>query len=548
MSGFTGAGAGGIQQITGSGGIAITNPFGPVTDINGAGIAVACASYAAAGKVEIATLAESFAGTYIGGSGCPLALSPVNQSFREEIGTGAMFAPFSSPISLVSGFGAYSLEIQPWRTNIINIASGSGSNCLGQDNRATGANASCVGQSNIANGIRGICFGSTNHAYGTNSTAIGYRNEAGTGPFALSENVAIGRSNFATKQSSVAVGVLNNVNVPTNLSNVSGAIINDPQVNLALGNGTNSTAVGVANQAKSDRTSAVGFKNYIQGPDACGFGTLNRTQSNSATALGVFNSSSGAYSTSVGYRNETGAFPYAVCVGTFNFSVYRSSVNFGIMNNALTPGNLDDTTGVISNKPQTNGWNAINTSAIGIANRTTALRATCLGFKNLASGVGSTAIGDRGIARIANTVNIAGPIIIRKDDGEPIADAFRVFAGAEVIILTDEINLTAVADQTITLPAGCHFWWSECGIILTELTGIITSQPTIRFGITGTPAKYVAAVITTLLTATLKRERFQVLLQDDGETSLLAGVTVGAVVGTSMSGRFYFKGVLVEDE
>lgn len=423
MSGFTGAGAGGIQQITGSGGIAITNPFGPITDINGAGIAVPCASYVVAGRMEVATLPESFAGTYLGGSGCPLALSPRNQSFREEIASGAMFTPFSSPISLVAGFGAYALDIQPNRSNIANLASGAGANCIGQDNRATAANASCLGQTNIATGLRANCWGFTNRGYGNNSVAAGYRNEAGTA--ALHDNLAFGRSNFARDQSSVAIGIMNNVNVPANLNDTTGVIINDPQA---------------------------------------------------------------------------------------------------ILNNGK------------------------NSSALGVANRATGLRATGVGFKNLASGIGATAIGDRGIARIENTVNVAGPIIIRKDDGEPIADAFRVFAGAEVLVLTDEIDLTAVADQTITLPAGCHFWWNECGLILTELTGLITSQPTVRFGITGTPAKYVAAVLTTLLTATLKRERFQVLLADDGETSLVAGVTVGAVVGTSMAGRFFFKGVLVEDE
>jgi hypothetical protein len=218
------------------------------------------------------------------------------------------------------------------------------------------------------------------------------------------------------------------------------------------------------------------------------------------------------------------------------------------MNNALTPANLDDTTGAIVNDPQATNWNAVNSSAFGIANLTSGLRSTALGFKNVVSGVGATAIGDRAIARINNTMNLAGPLIIRKDDGEPIGDAFRVFAGAEVIIMTDEVNLAAVADQTITLPAGCHFWWSECGIILTELTGVINSQPTVRFGITGTLAKYVGPVATTLLTAVLKRERYDNWQVDDGETSLVAGVTVGAVVGTSMSGRFYFRGVLVEDE
>lgn len=551
MSGISPPGGlGPILQITGSGGIAITNPFGPVTDVNGAGAGpppIGCATYVASGQVEIATQLESFNGTYLGATGCALALNPINQSVREEVLSGAIFAPFSSPISITAGFGAYSLDVQPGRTNAINIASGAGSNCLGQDNRATGANASCLGQNNIAPGIRGICFGSTNHAYGTNSSAVGYRNEAGNVAYGMGDNLAVGRSNFARDQSSVAVGVMNNVYTPANLNNLTGAILYDPQARL--NNGVNSSAFGVGNQVTAPRGSALGFKNVsVGGSDITCVGVSNYAARDFATAVGFTNSVSGARGSAFGYQNTIGAGLEAVSVGRSNFNVYSSSVNVGIMNNALTPANLDNTTGAIVNDPQATNWNAVNSSAFGIANLTSGLRSTGLGFKNVASGIGATAIGDRGVARIQDTTNIAGPLIIRKDDGEPITDAFRVFAGAEVIIMTDEVNLTAVADQTITLPAGCHFWWSECGIILTELTGVIGSQPTIRMGITGTPAKYVGPVATTLLTATLKRERYDNWQVDDGETSLVAGVTVGAVVGTSMSGRFFWRGVLVEDE
>jgi hypothetical protein len=551
MSGFSGGPDGvGILQITGSGGIVITNPFGPITNVDGSGIVpapVPCASYAVAGRVEIATLAESFDGTYLGATGCPLALSPVNQSVREEVASGAIFTPFSSPVTVL-GFGAYSLDLQPNRTNVANLAFGAGSNCLGQDNRATGPNSSCLGQSNISTGARGVCFGSTNRAYADNTVAIGYRNEAGTAAGNLGETTAVGRSNFARARSSVAVGTMNNVAIPGNLNDATGVIGYDPQFAFAY-SGVNSSALGVGNQVSAERGCGIGFKNFSSGGDdiTC-VGVSNYGARDFATAVGFTNRVYGARGSAFGYQNIVGTGLESVAVGRSNFSAYDTSVSVGIMNNALVPANLDDTTGVINADPQADGGNAINSSAFGIANGTLGLRSTCLGFKNVASGIGSTAVGDRAIARIDNTMNLAGPLIIRKDDGEPIGDAFRVFAGAEVIIMTDEVNLAAVADQTITLPGGCHFWWSECGIILTELTGVINSQPTIRMGITGTPAKYVGPVATTLLTGTLKRERYDNWQVDDGETSLVAGVTVGAVVGTSMAGRFFWRGVLIEDE
>lgn len=558
MSGFGGGGGGGvggIVQITGSGGIAITNPFGPITNIGGA--AVPCASYAVAGRVEIATLTESFDGTYLGATGCPLALSPANQSFREETLTGAMFTPFSSPVSIVSGFGANALDVQPGRNAVWRIASGARAICLGQDNEASAGDALCLGQDNYSRGTRGVSIGSTNTADFNNTCAIGYRNVAGDNGYSTGDSLAVGRSNFATYQSSVAVGVLNNAD-PTNLDDNTGAIVNDPQ---AVNSGAvNSTAVGVANTVYGTCSSACGFKNDVIGYCSSAFGYKNSTSANfcvaigahnsapnvNSSAVGYFNAAGGTYSTAVGYRNST--YGSGAAFGISNFTSAWSGVAVGILNNVYAPANLDDITGAVLNNPQATGVSGTNSSAFGLGNTSSGLRATCLGFKNIASGIGSTAIGDRGIARIQDTVNIAGPLIIRKDDGEPIADAFRVFAGAEDIILTDEVNLAAIANQTIALPAGCHFWVSECGIILTELTGVITTQPTIQFGIAATPAKFMAPVLTTLLTAVLKRERFQVLLSDDGETTLLAGVTAGAVVGTSMSGRFFWRGVLVEDE
>jgi hypothetical protein len=139
------------------------------------------------------------------------------------------------------------------------------------------------------------------------------------------------------------------------------------------------------------------------------------------------------------------------------------------------------------------------------------------------------------------------PSAVKRGDGEAAANWFRLLSGFEDILFSDEINfLGAPADYTFTLPATTHFWVTECGIIVTALAALVT-QPTIRFGIPATPAKIIAATLTTLLTAVQKREKFTTLLADDGEVSLSAGFTVAAAAGT-FSGRFYFKGILVEDE
>lgn len=161
------------------------------------------------------------------------------------------------------------------------------------------------------------------------------------------------------------------------------------------------------------------------------------------------------------------------------------------------------------------------------------------------SATDSVALGRGAKGRVSLTTNIRGPIINSRDDDEDLND-FLEFCGVEVTLMSKEVNLETVADQTLTLPSNCKFWLDEVGIIATSIVSLST-QPTIRFGITGSLAKHLAAVITTDLTATAKRETFTPLVPADGETTLTAGVTIVAV-GTTVLGRFYWKGVFIEDE
>ena len=194
----------------------------------------------------------------------------------------------------------------------------------------------------------------------------------------------------------------------------------------------------------------------------------------------------------------------------------------------------------------TNVASGIKSTAVGALNTASGLDATAIGYTNTASGARASAMGYAAEARIDKTTNICGPQIIRKDDGEGSSIVFESFCGVEVILMSKEVDLKTVADQTITLPAGCKFWLNEIGLIATSIV-TLTVQPTIRFGITGNLAKHNAAAITTAITATGKREIETPLVPADGETSLTAGVTVAATATTAL-GRFYWKGMLVEDE
>lgn len=262
-----------------------------------------------------------------------------------------------------------------------------------------------------------------------------------------------------------------------------------------IASGENCVTIGNNNTATETASLACGNKNTASGIYS--------------TACGYNNTASGYYSTAIGYRNTAGGYYSTAC---------------GYDCNA----------------------NADNSTAIGYDCTTNGTTSFAIGSDSIATANYSNAIGYRTKTRIEKTTNICGPQIIRKDDGEAAAAAFESFCGVEVILMSKEVDMKVVADHTITLPANCHFWLNEIGIIARTVTDLV-AQPTVRYGITGDLDKHNAAAITTALTAADKREIETPLVPEDGETSLTAGVTIAADA-TTFTGRFYFSGMLVEDE
>jgi hypothetical protein len=121
-------------------------------------------------------------------------------------------------------------------------------------------------------------------------------------------------------------------------------------------------------------------------------------------------------------------------------------------------------------------------------------------------------------------------------------NGFRPSGAVDILYGTEIDFLGAATDVTVTIDSGYYAWVEEMGFICTKFNmdgGSLSTQPTIRFGITGTLAKYKAAAITTLLTARLKRARYTTLLQDDGETNFTAGMTVAGSISGGGAGKQY---------
>jgi hypothetical protein len=134
---------------------------------------------------------------------------------------------------------------------------------------------------------------------------------------------------------------------------------------------------------------------------------------------------------------------------------------------------------------------------------------------------------------------------LRQWHGERKANQFGSMAPAPdtVVLYYGDVDLKTVADYTVSVPSGKRFYPGEIGLICTELDAL-TTQPTIRAGITGSLAKHYSATITTALTAVNKRERVNAAAPEDGETDFTFGITTGATA-TTMTGLFYVRGVLL---
>jgi hypothetical protein len=107
--------------------------------------------------------------------------------------------------------------------------------------------------------------------------------------------------------------------------------------------------------------------------------------------------------------------------------------------------------------------------------------------------------------------------------------------------------LMTPGDILLSLSANTSFYPSECFVWVSTAGSVMTVQPTIRFGKTAGGADYLAAVITTGLTAIRGRQKYTTFVTDSGSNTLSAGITVPATVTGTWKVRFGFKGVYVRD-
>ncbi len=370
-------------------------------------------------------------------------------------------------------------------------------------------NSSAVGCGNVANASNSHAFGGYNYTNSdsTSSVSFGLLNNSQGATVGFENGVLSGTPSAASTIGvrSIAVGILNTTsgnygstafgysNTVSGYSAVALGNYNSSSSGYATTMGMYNTAsafstsaAGYGNSASGERSSAFGYENNVYDEYASAFGNENYSSAEFASAFGFSNTASGYQSSAFGYQNTTSganssAFgwnnnahtQYAVAVGYGNVSQYSANaMAFGISN--ASGGDASLAVGY------SNTASGDYASAIGYISQAVATSATAVGFESYAAGAGSTAIGYQALANIDYTVN-TNAIITRKDNGESSGTEFKVYSGVTNVIMSKDVDLTAVADQTVALPSGCSFYPDEVGVIVTSAAGV-TGQPTIRFG------------------------------------------------------------------
>lgn len=288
--------------------------------------------------------------------------------------------------------------------------------------------------------------------------------------------------------------------------------------------GNYSITLGSDNEADTNAV-AIGKENIITGNSAVGIGTANNINGIQSVGVGhgITITSGGSVAVGLLCNITTGN---SVCVGISCESSDIYSLSAGMQAIASGP----------------------TTTALGYGAVASFSGATAIGDRANALNNANLSIGYKAINRVENTHVLVGCSLIRKDDNEAVGLETLNFVGQENTILSKEIDLTQIAaDDVVSLviPALASFYPEECGLVITA-TDAVTVQPEISFGITGNATALLAQIVTTI--STLKsRQRFKTLVSDGGQVTLTASLKVSATA-TTLKGRFYFKGILIEGE
>jgi len=405
------------------------------------------------------------------------------------------FCSYSSYSSAI-GYNNTSYDQSSVAIGYYNTVNDHYSTAVGVGNYSGNAYATASGYTNTASGYCSTAVGGENSAVAYCATAIGWNNHAD------SSSIAAGCQNYTDAYSAVVVGN-NNVTY----SDYSVCIgYNNVTYSGYYDGGSHHVVIGSSNFVTGGewggehRNILIGHYNTSQENDSIGIGTSNNLSSNSSVGIGYDNTASGFGSAALGHEN-TSSGNYSISLGAYNNSTAYCSIALGTGNYAL----YDRTSGEYSTAcGYNNSASGYCVSSFGCGNSASGFYSTAVGFDCSAGGektnaIGyscsavadkSTAVGYKATVHTENAVNIGGPIIVARAEGFGETD-WEHYAGAEIVLMSEEIDLTHEADLHLNsfyqghaykdIPSNSHFYPDEVGLILTDVN-LVSEDASIQFG------------------------------------------------------------------
>lgn len=461
-------------------------------------------------------------------------------------------------------------------------AAGSGSVALGQGADASGDSAIAIGDGIEASGNLSIALGGSNFQVdGYRAIGIGW--DGGVfGNYAI----AIGNGKFNAGESSVSIG--NYGTAAYSYGVTLGA--------FAYATGSGGTAIGAQSSAGSYRV-AVGYSASAGGTAATAVGSQAIANGSSSVAIGADSNITGDYVTSVGnanicsgnqstllgYRIQIGAANYAVAVGYFSGGGYKTTA-VGVFSEVQ-----DDYSTAVGFAADAGGPGAVS---IGYQSQAYADYAVAIGFRaeTYSGSIGAIAIGynagvnngDYALAIGYNALvgsgfhyaiaigfeaqpgalsvaHIAAPIVNVADHaGVAFGDAgerLRGFAGVEVVLMSKSYDLTDATPfdggtlgtkDFWVMPAGAKFYPDEVGIV-TDAQNTVTTGPTASFGHGGAGTEILNNQLFASGVLGQSGGRGQYASAAPEGVGTVSIAMNGAATATALNGRFFVRGMMVEN-
>ncbi len=463
---------------------------------------------------------------------------------RLDAATLQMFPQLNYSTDLFDEMHPNGVDLQAGRSVATDCAAGDYSVAIGYSAKASELGAIAVGYNVDATAEHATAVGDVSSATGFNGTAVGYlANASATNATALGVNAA------ASNGAAVAIGA---------------GVVASGDSAIAICNGADATgesAIAIGRESKAAQFGNIALGNY-----ASSDGTATTWQSEHAYTWGdVINVSDDYYYCYLAGTSGASAptwntdYGGSITDGTAGWayiaSNYLAEDAVAVGRHAIVFGPRAASVGALAKSAKDGvsmGQLAISCAygvAVGTQSYVQAEYGCAIGYN---AGVWTNnyaiAIGAQIQHGIENSHIIGGFSAIQKAGWGISGNIEYDYACQETYVASLEIDLTqTAADEvvTFTIPSSTRFYPNELGLIVTEAT-TVTVQPQISFGTTGNATALKTQAATTK-NAIGGRDIWSPLSGDGVSVTITASLKVSATA-TALKGRFYIKGLLVEDQ